>query len=139
MVLQRLKDAAEKAKIELSNTQETEINLPYLTADATGPKHLNKRLAAPEARADDRAPSSSAVDGALQEGAGRRRQEGPSDIHEVVLVGGSTRIPLVQKKVKDFFGKEPNRSVNPDEVVASAPRSRAASSPARSRTCSCST
>jgi len=116
MVLQRLKEAAEKAKIELSSVQETEINLPYLTADATGPKHLLKKLSRSKfeqmietivARAME--PCKKALSDA-----GKK----VSDINEVVLVGGSTRIPMVQAKVKEFFGKEPNRSVNADEVVA---------------------
>ncbi len=116
MVLQRLKEAAEKAKIELSSVQETEINLPFLTADATGPKHLLKKLSRSKfeqmiepivARAME--PCKKALSDA-----GKK----VTDINEVVLVGGSTRIPMVQAKVKEFFGKEPNRSVNPDEVVA---------------------
>jgi molecular chaperone DnaK len=116
MVLQRLKEAAEKAKIELSSTQETEINLPYLTADATGPKHLLQKL--------NRSQFERMIEGIVARAmepckkaladAGKKVE----DIHEVVLVGGSTRIPLVQAKVKEFFKKEPNRSVNPDEVVA---------------------
>ena len=116
MVLQRLKEAAEKAKIELSNVQETEINLPYLTADATGPKHLVKRLARPafERMIDDIVARAMEPCKKALSDAGKK----PADIHEVVLVGGSTRIPMVQQKVKDFFGKEPNRTVNPDEVVA---------------------
>ena len=116
MVLQRLKEAAEKAKIELSNVQETEINLPYLTADATGPKHLVKRLARPafERMIDDIVARAMEPCKKALADAGKKA----ADIHEVVLVGGSTRIPMVQQKVKDFFGKEPNRSVNPDEVVA---------------------
>ncbi len=116
MVLQRLKEASEKAKIELSSTQETEINLPYLTADASGPKHLLQKLSRPKfeqmietivARAME--PCKKALSDANKK---------ITDIHEVVLVGGSTRIPLVQARVKEFFGKEPNRSVNADEVVA---------------------
>ena len=116
MVLQRLKEAAEKAKIELSSVQETEINLPYLTADATGPKHLLKRLSrsAFERMIEDIvARTMEPCKRALQD-AGKK----PSEIHEVILVGGSTRIPMVQQKVKEFFGREPNRTVNPDEVVA---------------------
>jgi len=115
MVLQRLKEAAEKAKIELSSVQETEVNLPYLTADATGPKHLLKRL------------SRSAFERMIEDIVARTMEplkraladanKKPADINEVILVGGSTRIPLVQQKVKEFFGKEPNRTVNPDEVV----------------------
>jgi molecular chaperone DnaK len=116
MVVQRLKDAAEQAKIELSNVQETTINLPFLTADATGPKHLSKVLT--RARLEqmmkplvDRSmePVKKALDDA---------KKTPQQIHEVVLVGGSTRIPLVQETVKKLFGKEPHKGVNPDEVVA---------------------
>jgi molecular chaperone DnaK len=114
--LQRLREAAERAKIELSSAQETTINLPYLTADASGPKHLNTRVT--RAKLEQMieplvARSMEAVKRALAD-AGKR----PQDVNEVVLVGGSTRIPLVQKRVKDYFGKEPNKSVNPDEVVA---------------------
>jgi len=116
MALQRLKEAAEKAKIELSTLLETEINLPFLTADATGPKHLAIKLTRAryeQMMADifDRTiePCKKALaDAGLQ----------PSKIDEVVLVGGSTRIPKVQEIVRNLFGKEPNRSVNPDEVVA---------------------
>jgi molecular chaperone DnaK len=116
MVLQRLKEAAEKAKIELSSVQESEINLPYLTADATGPKHLLKKLTRSKFEQmieDIVARAMEPCKKALAD-AGKK----VSDIHEVVLVGGSSRIPLVQAKVKEFFGKEPNRSVNADEVVA---------------------
>ncbi|MGB0680330.1 MAG: molecular chaperone DnaK, partial [Polyangiales bacterium] len=116
MVLQRLKDAAEKAKIELSSKLETAINLPFLTADASGPKHLNIRLT--------RAKLESMIDPLVQRSLEPCKKaladagKSPGDIHEVVLVGGSTRIPLVQETVKKFFGKEPHRGVNPDEVVA---------------------
>ncbi len=116
MALQRLKEAAEKAKIELSTLLETEINLPFLTADASGPKHLNVKLT--------RARFEQMVDDILQRAVGPCKQAlqdagvTPQDIHEVVLVGGSTRIPKVQQMVRDLFGKEPNKSVNPDEVVA---------------------
>ncbi|HET9620587.1 MAG TPA: molecular chaperone DnaK [Kofleriaceae bacterium] len=116
MVLQRLKEAAEKAKIELSSVQETEVNLPYLTADATGPKHLLKKLSRAKFEQmieDIVARAMEPCKKALQD-AGKK----VSDIHEVVLVGGSSRIPLVQAKVKEFFGREPNKSVNADEVVA---------------------
>ncbi len=116
MALQRLKDAAEKAKIELSSTLETEINLPFITADSSGPKHLVMKLT--------RAKLESLIEDMLRmtlepckqalEDAGLK----PADIDEIILVGGSTRIPRVQQLVKDFFGKEPNKSVNPDEVVA---------------------
>jgi molecular chaperone DnaK (HSP70) len=115
MVLQRLKDAAEKAKIELSSVQETTINLPFLTADASGPKHL--RSCSPrQARADDRPLIERTIEPVKKALADAKKS--PSDIDEVVLVGGSTRIPLVQETVKKFFGKEPHKGVNPDEVVA---------------------
>ena len=116
MVLQRLKEAGEKAKIELSTALESEINLPFLTADQNGPKHMNIKLtrAKLESLCEDLilrsfGPCQRALDDAKRK---------PIDIDEVVLVGGSTRIPRVQEEVKKFFGKEPNRSVNPDEVVA---------------------
>jgi molecular chaperone DnaK len=116
MALQRLKEAAEKAKCELSSVQETEVTLPFITADASGPKHLNLKLT--------RAKFENLVDDILQRTAGPCKQAlsdaglKPSDIDEVVLVGGSTRIPKVQQIVKDLFGKEPHKGVNPDEVVA---------------------
>src|SRR6516162_415792 len=116
MALQRLKEAAEKAKMELSTVQETEITLPFITADATGPKHLNLKLT--------RAKFESLVDDILMRSMGPCKQAladagvKPSDIDEVVLVGGSTRIPKVQQIVRDLFGKEPHKGVNPDEVVA---------------------
>jgi molecular chaperone DnaK len=116
MALQRLKEAAEKAKCELSSVQETEITLPFITADASGPKHLNLKLT--------RARFESLVDDILQKTTGPCKQAlsdaglKPSDIDEVVLVGGSTRIPKVQQIVKDLFGREPHKGVNPDEVVA---------------------
>jgi molecular chaperone DnaK len=116
MALQRLREASEKAKIELSGVTETEINLPYITADQSGPKHLNLRLSRAkfEQLTDDliertRGPVLQAC-----QDAGIR----PNEVDEVVLVGGSTRIPKVQELVRNLFGKEPNRSVNPDEVVA---------------------
>ena len=114
--LQRLKEAAEKAKIELSATLETEVNLPYITADASGPKHLNVKIS--------RAKFESLVDELVQrtikpcEKALADADLSPSDIDEVILVGGMTRMPKVNEVVKKFFGKEPNKSVNPDEVVA---------------------
>src|SRR3954471_8484806 len=116
MVLQRLKEASEKAKIELSSVQETEVNLPYLTADATGPKHLLKKLSRSkfEQMIEDIVTRAMEPCKKALSDAGKRID----DIHEVVLVGGSTRIPMVQAKVKEFFKREPNRSVNPDEVVA---------------------
>jgi molecular chaperone DnaK len=116
MVLQRLKEAAEKAKIELSSTMETEINLPFLTADASGPKHLVRKVSRSklEQLIEDLVDRSfEPVRRALAD-AGKR----PADIDEVILVGGSTRSPMVQKKVEDFFGKAPHKGVNPDEVVA---------------------
>ena len=116
MALQRLKEAAEKAKIELSTLLETEINLPFITADATGPKHLVMKLT--------RARFEQMVEDILQRSSRPCKQAisdagvTPQQIDEVVLVGGSTRIPKVQELVRDLFGKEPNKSVNPDEVVA---------------------
>ncbi len=116
MVLQRLKDAAEKAKVELSNKLETTVNLPFLTADASGPKHLNVKLS----RAKLESMIGELIDRTLE--ASKRAladaKKNPGDIDEIVLVGGSTRIPLVQEKVQAFFGKEPHKGVNPDEVVA---------------------
>jgi len=116
MVLQRLKEAAEKAKIELSSLMETDINLPFLTADASGPRHLNIKLtrAKLESMMDDFIERSLEPCRKCLKDAGLE----PKDLDEVVLVGGSTRIPKVQEAVKRLFGKEPNRSVNPDEVVA---------------------
>ena len=116
MVIQRLKDAAEKAKIELSSSMQTEVNLPYLTADATGPKHLNVTIT----RAKFEQLVSDLVERTKEpcKMALREAKLSASEIDEVILVGGSTRIPAVQDAVKVLFGKEPNRSVNPDEVVA---------------------
>jgi molecular chaperone DnaK len=116
MALQRLKEAAEKAKMELSSVMETDINLPFITADQSGPKHLQMKLT--------RAKFEQLVDDLLQRTVGPTKQAltdagvDPSKIDEVVLVGGSTRIPKVQQIVKDLFGKEPHKGVNPDEVVA---------------------
>ncbi len=116
MALQRLKEAGEKAKVELSSAMETEINLPFITADASGPKHLVMKLT--------RSKFEQLVEPVLKrlmppvEQAIKDAGLTPKDIEEIVLVGGSTRIPKVQEMVKDFFGKEPNKSVNPDEVVA---------------------
>jgi molecular chaperone DnaK len=116
MALQRLKEGAEKAKIELSTAIETEINLPFITADASGPKHLQVKLT--------RAKFEQLVDDLLQRSMAPVRQAladagvDPKKIDEVVLVGGSTRIPKVQQLVRDYFGKEPHKGVNPDEVVA---------------------
>jgi molecular chaperone DnaK len=115
LVMQRLKDAAEKAKIDLSGQPETEINLPFLTADASGPKHMQIRLS----RAKFDAMTAGLVDRSIEpvKRCLADAKKSPKDIDEILLVGGSTRIPAVQEKVKAFFGKEPNRSVNPDEVV----------------------
>src|SRR4026208_2044034 len=116
MALQRLKESAEKAKIELSSTMESEINLPFITADATGPKHLQMKLT--------RARFEQLVEDLLQKSVGPCKQAltdagvKPEQIDEVVLVGGSTRIPRVQQIVRDLFKKEPHKGVNPDEVVA---------------------
>jgi len=116
MALQRLKEAAEKAKMELSTVMETDINLPFITADATGPKHMVKKLT--------RSKFEQLVEELLQKTVGPTKQAltdagvDPSKIDEVVLVGGSTRIPRVQAIVKELFGKEPHKGVNPDEVVA---------------------
>ena len=116
MVLQRLREAAEKAKIELSQVLETEINLPFLTADASGPKHLQIKLsrAKLEQMIDDLIQRTIEPTKKALSDAGKKA----SEIAEVVLVGGSTRIPKVQQMVKEFFGKEPHKGVNPDEVVA---------------------
>jgi molecular chaperone DnaK len=116
LALQRLKEAAEKAKIELSSTAQTEINLPYITADASGPKHLTLKLS--------RAKFESLVDDLVQRTIEPCRKAlkdaglSAGDINEVVLVGGMTRMPKIQEIVKNFFGKEPHKGVNPDEVVA---------------------
>jgi len=116
MALQRLKEAAEKARMELSTSMETDINLPFITADAGGPKHLNIRLT--------RAKLEGLVDDLLQKLVGPCQTAlkdaglSPSDINEVILVGGMTRMPAVQQRVKEIFGKEPHKGVNPDEVVA---------------------
>jgi len=116
MAVQRLKEAAEKAKIELSTVLETDINLPFITADQSGPKHLQMKLT--------RARFEQLVGDLLERSMGPARQAladaglKPSDIDEVVLVGGSTRVPKIQHLVKEFFGKEPHKGVNPDEVVA---------------------
>jgi molecular chaperone DnaK len=116
MALQRLKEAAEKAKMELSSTASTDINLPFITADQSGPKHLNMTLS--------RAKFEQLVGDLIERTMGPVRQAlkdagmEPKDIDEIVLVGGSTRIPMVQRVVTEFFGKEPHKGVNPDEVVA---------------------
>jgi molecular chaperone DnaK len=116
MALQRLKEGAEKAKMELSTTMETEINLPFITADASGPKHLAMKLS--------RSKLEQLVDDLLQRSMGPLKQclkdagVEPKDVDEVVLVGGQTRMPKIQQMVKDCFGKDPHKGVNPDEVVA---------------------
>ncbi|AWB65975.1 molecular chaperone DnaK [Saccharobesus litoralis] len=116
LAMQRLKEAAEKAKCELSSSQQTEVNLPYITADATGPKHLNIKVT--------RAKLESLVEDLVQQSLAPLKQAladadlSVSDINDVILVGGQTRMPLVQKTVTDFFGKEPRKDVNPDEAVA---------------------
>jgi molecular chaperone DnaK len=116
MVLQRLKDAAEKAKVELSSAQNAEVHLPFLTADAGGPKHFQQSLT----RAKFEQMIEKVIDRTLEPCRMAIKDAGvkTSEIDEVLLVGGSTRIPLVQRKVKELFGREPNRSMNPDEVVA---------------------
>jgi molecular chaperone DnaK len=116
LAMQRLKEAAEKAKIELSSSQQTDVNLPYITADASGPKHLNVKLT--------RAKLESLVDDLVQRTIGPCRTAlkdaglEAKDVAEVILVGGQTRMPLAQKYVREFFGKEPRKDVNPDEAVA---------------------
>ena len=116
MALQRLKEAAEKAKMELSSSMETDVNLPFVTADASGPKHLNIRIT----RAKLESLVSDLLDNLEKPCRLALKDAGlsTSDIHEVILVGGMTRMPAVQERVKKFFGKEPNKGVNPDEVVA---------------------
>ncbi|HEC04738.1 MAG TPA: molecular chaperone DnaK [Thiothrix sp.] len=116
LALQRLKEAAEKAKIELSSTQQTEVNIPYITADATGPKHLNVKVT--------RAKLESLVEALVQRTiepcklAMKDAGLSNSDINDIILVGGQSRMPMVQEKVQEFFGKEPRKDVNPDEAVA---------------------
>ena len=116
MALQRLKEAAEKAKIELSSTNSTEINLPYITATASGPKHIVRNLS----RAEFERLVADLVDRTIEPCKSALKNAGlsTSDIDEVIMVGGSTRIPAIQEAVKKFFGKDPNKGVNPDEVVA---------------------
>ncbi len=116
MAMQRLRDAAERAKIELSTTMQTEINLPFITADASGPKHLVKTLT--RAKLEDMIRD--LIDKSIKPCEQALKDAGidASKIDEVVLVGGQTRMPMIQQKVKDFFGREPHRGVNPDEVVA---------------------
>jgi len=116
MALQRLKDGGEKAKCELSTTMETTIDIPFITSDASGPKHLHLKLS----RSQFERMIADLVERTVQPCTSALRDAGlqPSDIDEIILVGGSTRIPLVQKRVKEIFGKDPHRGVNPDEVVA---------------------
>jgi molecular chaperone DnaK len=116
LALQRLKETAEKAKIELSSSAQTDLNLPYITADASGPKHLNMKLtrAKLEALVEDLIEKTIAPCATAMKDAGVKN----SDIDDVIMVGGMTRMPKVQDKVKEFFGKEPRRDVNPDEAVA---------------------
>jgi len=116
LALQRIKEAAEKAKIELSTTLETEINIPFITSDASGPKHLYMKLT----RAQFENLVKDYIDKSIElvKQTLKEAKLEPKDIEEVVLVGGQTRMPAIQKAVKDFFGKEPNKSINPDEVVA---------------------
>ena len=116
LALQRLKEAAEKAKIELSSSQQTEVNLPYITADATGPKHLNVKIT----RAKFESLVEELIERSIEPCKIAIKDAGVkvSDIEDVILVGGQTRMPKVQEKVKEFFGKEPRRDVNPDEAVA---------------------
>jgi len=137
LALQRLKESAEKAKIELSSTTQTEINLPFITADAAGPKHLTMKLT--------RAKFEALVDDLIQKTIDPCRQAikdaglSAAEINEVVLVGGMTRMPKVQEVVKQLFGKEPHKGVNPDEVVAIARQFKPACCRAMSRTFCCST
>ena len=116
LALQRLKDAAEKAKIELSSSQQTEVNLPYITADASGPKHLVVKLS----RAKLESLVEELVNRTMEPLKTALKDAGisPSEIDDIILVGGQTRMPMVQKKVADYFGKEPRKDVNPDEAVA---------------------
>src|SRR5215213_1957157 len=137
LALQRLKEAAEKAKIELSSSTQTEINLPFITADQTGPKHLTLKLT--------RSKLEALVDDLIQKTVGPCRAAlkdagvTAGQIDEVVLVGGMTRMPKVQEVVKQLFGKEPHKGVNPDEVVAIGAAIQAGVLQATSRTCCCST
>ena len=140
MALQRLKEAAEKAKHELSSSLETEINLPFLATSAKGePLHVVKTLTRDGARdAHERARRARRSSRAARRLADAKLT--PADIHNVVLVGGMTRMPAVQKAVKEFFGKEPHKGVNPDEVVAAGAALQGAALGRRARSrCSCST
>ena len=132
LALQRLKEAAEKAKIELSSSQQTEINLPYITADASGPKHLNLKIT----RAKLEALVEELIERTIEPCRVAIKDAGVkvSDIDDVILVGG---MPKVQEKVKEFFGKDPRKDVNPDEAVAAAQPSRVPCCRASARTCCC--
>ena len=116
LALQRLKEAAEKAKIELSSSEQTEVNLPYITADSSGPKHFVHKIT----RAKLESLVEDLVDKSLEplKLALKDAKLANADISEILLVGGQTRMPLVQKKVSEFFGKEPRKDLNPDEAVA---------------------
>lgn len=116
MALQRIRDEAEKAKKELSSTTEYDINLPYITVDSSGPKNLMMTLS----RAKFETLVGDLVEKSIEPCKKVLKDAGlsASDLHQVIMVGGSTRIPMVQKKVEEFFGKKPNNSVNPDEAVA---------------------
>ena len=116
LALQRLKEAAEKAKIELSSSEQTEVNLPYITADSSGPKHFVHKIT----RAKLESLVEDLVDKSLEplKLALKDAKIAKGDINEILLVGGQTRMPLVQKKVADFFGKDPRKDLNPDEAVA---------------------
>jgi molecular chaperone DnaK len=137
LALQRLKEAAEKAKIELSSGQQTEINLPYITADATGPKHLALKIT----RAKFESLVEDLVERTIEPCRVALKDAGVkvSDIDDVILVGGQTRMPKVIEKVKEFFGKDPRRDVNPDEAVAVGASIQGGVLRAKSRTCCCST
>jgi molecular chaperone DnaK len=116
MALQRIREAAEKAKIELSSTVQTDINLPYITADATGPKHINLRLT----RAKLESLCKDLMDRTIEPCRKAMSDAGvkPQDLDEIILVGGMSRVPRVQEIVKEVFKKEPSKAVNPDEAVA---------------------
>ncbi len=133
--MQRLKEAAEKAKIELSSSQQTDVNLPYITADASGPKHLNVKIS----RAKLESLVEDLVERTIEPCRIALKDAGidVSKIDDVILVGGQTRMPLVQKQVAEFFGKEPRKDVNPDEAVAMGAAIQARCWLATSRTCCC--
>jgi molecular chaperone DnaK len=133
--LQRLREAAEKAKIELSSTPQTEINLPYITADSSGPKHLAMTLS----RSKFEQLTADLVERCKQPFSNALKDAGikASDLDEVVLVGGSTRMPMIQELVRQLTGKEPHKGVNPDEVVAVGAALQAGVLVAKSATCCC--